>query len=159
VSHKEPVAAALPDGREVHVIREDPLGDWIARLDGAEGRVARGRWLLLVLAELLGLPPGRKPQWVYDAIREVMGRDTPVGWRYPCACCDCFTLKEPPTGTFAICPVCRWEDDNLQVQDIDMSGGANTVSLRDARENFRRFGASEPRRRERVRSPQPYELP
>jgi hypothetical protein len=153
------VTAQLPDGKEVHVELADPLGDWIAWLDGEEDRSARGRWLLLVLAELLGLPPGRKPEWVYDVIRDVTSRDTPVGRRYPCACCDCFTLAEPPTGTFAICEVCRWEDDNVQVMEIDRGGGANGVSLREARENFRTFGASEPRRRERTRPPEPYELP
>jgi hypothetical protein len=135
------------------------MGNWIVRLREPDGRAASGRWLLVVLSDLLNLPPGRKPGWVVDLVDEVTGRDTAAGRRYPCPCCDHLTLLEPPTGTFAICPVCGWEDDNLQFVHPDSSGGANKVSLREARENFRRLGASEPRRQNRVRSPRPHEMP
>lgn len=135
------------------------MGDWIARLDKADGRSASGRWLLAVLSDLLDLPPGRKPGWVLDLIRDVTGRDTAAGRRYPCPCCDYLTLMEPPTGTFAICPVCGWEDDDLQFVDPERAGGANRVSLRKARENFRVLGASELRRGDRVRPPRPEETP
>lgn len=36
---------------------------------------------------------------------------------YPCVCCGFLTLAEPPPGTFEICSVCRWEDDNVQARD------------------------------------------
>jgi cysteine-rich CPCC protein len=149
----------LPDGRAIRLEHEGPLGDWIASLDEPDRRSARGRWLLIVLSELLDLAPGRKPEWVLDIIRDVTGRDTAAGHRYPCACCDFFTLTEPPTGTFAICPVCGWEDDNLQFVQPDRSGGANHVSLRQARENFRELGVSELRggKRARARPPRPEE--
>ena len=59
------------------------------------------------------------------------------------------TLREPPTGTHDICPVCAWEDDNIQYCDLEYTGGGNRVSLRQARANFRREG------NERTRDPRP----
>ncbi len=46
------------------------------------------------------------------------------------------TLTEEPPGTFEVCPVCGWEDDDAQARDPDFAGGANRVSLREARANF-----------------------
>jgi hypothetical protein len=40
-------------------------------------------------------------------------------------------------GTYNICNVCFWEDDGVQFHDIDYEGGANKVSLNQARQNFR----------------------
>jgi hypothetical protein len=36
-------------------------------------------------------------------------------------------------GNYEICPVCEWEDDPVQSSDPDFSGGANTLSLIDAK--------------------------
>ena len=36
---------------------------------------------------------------------------------------------------FEICPVCHWEDDPLQRREEDLAGGANKMSLREARRN------------------------
>jgi Cysteine-rich CPCC len=131
----------------------------VASIAEGDGRAVRGRWLLKVISDLLELPRGRKPAWVTTIIEDAMGRDTAAGRRYPCPCCDFLTLVEPPTGTFAICPVCRWEDDNVQFEQIDYEGGANKVSLREARENFRLYAVSDRRRRSRVRDPLPEERP
>ena len=35
-----------------------------------------------------------------------------------------------------------WEDDSLQFLDPDYEGGANKVSLNQAKENFRKYNAS-----------------
>ena len=32
-------------------------------------------------------------------------------------------------GNFEICPVCKWENDDIQMKHPDMAGGANKVSL------------------------------
>lgn len=61
--------------------------------------------------------------------------------RYPCPCCGFLTLTEPPPGTFEVCPVCYWEDDDAQFADPEYSGGANGMSLVEARHNFTIFGA------------------
>ncbi|WP_082720328.1 CPCC family cysteine-rich protein [Burkholderia sp. MSMB1835] len=79
--------------------------------------------------------------------------------RYACPCCGYLTYLSPPSGTFEICPVCMWEDDNVQLDDPDYSGGANVVSLNQARQNFNLYGASEARFEKSVRRPNPEEIP
>ena len=79
--------------------------------------------------------------------------------KFGCLCCGYLTLDEEPPGTYFICPVCFWEDDNVQARDPEFAGGANEVSLNDARENFRRVGVSEERFIGDVRPPMPSELP
>ncbi|MFT4008234.1 MAG: CPCC family cysteine-rich protein [Lacrimispora sp.] len=61
--------------------------------------------------------------------------------KYKCVCCGNRTLSGEPPGTFEICPVCYWEDDNVQFDDPDYEGGANDISLNKARENYKRIGA------------------
>ena len=81
--------------------------------------------------------------------------------RFACPCCGYLTLDEEPPGTYDICPVCWWEDDNLQFDDPTLRGGANELSLNEARANFARMGAAEPSAVERrlVRRPRPDEFP
>lgn len=79
--------------------------------------------------------------------------------KYACPCCGFRTLDEEPPGTFAICPVCYWEDDDAQFRDPDFAGGANEVSLSQARANFREFGASSRDHQAAVRPPLPAEQP
>jgi Cysteine-rich CPCC len=76
---------------------------------------------------------------------------------FPCPCCGFLTLPEEPPGTFFICPVCGWEDDNVQFDDVNMQGGANRVSLKQAQANYRRFAKSDPDGRSAVRPPLPHE--
>jgi len=63
--------------------------------------------------------------------------------KYKCACCGHFTLDEKPENTFQICAICFWEDDGVQLHNPDYEGGANTVSLNQAKANFKKLGASE----------------
>lgn len=60
--------------------------------------------------------------------------------KYRCPCCGYFTLEDEP-GHFDICPVCFWEDDNIQSFEPDYVGGANRISLNEARTNYKRIGA------------------
>jgi hypothetical protein len=69
------------------------------------------------------------------------------------------TLKAKPPGTFAICPVCFWEDDEAQFRDATYAGGANQVSLAEARKNFIKYGAVLLKFKEQVRVPLPEETP
>jgi hypothetical protein len=78
---------------------------------------------------------------------------------YPCPCCRYLTLPSPPPGTFEICPVCWWEDDNTQFADPDFAGGANTVSLRRAQETFKSMGAITEGALRFVRPPTADEIP
>ncbi len=58
-----------------------------------------------------------------------------------CPCCGYYTFLEVDRGMFAICPVCFWEDDPEQEKDPNYAGGANRVSLIEARKNFLKYGA------------------
>jgi Cysteine-rich CPCC len=77
---------------------------------------------------------------------------------FPCPCCGYLTIGEEPPGTFEICPVCFWEDDNVQFGDPDFRGGANHVTLNEARKHFKDFGASERQFVEKVRPPREDEI-
>ena len=79
--------------------------------------------------------------------------------QYRCPCCGNLTLSEKPPGTFLICPVCFWEDDNVQFDDPEYEGGANEESLHAAQKNFREIGASSKKYMRNVRKPRQEELP
>jgi len=68
-------------------------------------------------------------------------------------------MGPPASGTYDICPVCFWEDDQVQLEDPIYAGGANNPSLLESRENFQRLGAIEGRFTTKVRLPLPEELP
>lgn len=60
--------------------------------------------------------------------------------KYKCPCCENFTLEEEPFHhTYEICPVCFWEDDVLNEEEISEANGG--LTLKKARENYRSFGA------------------
>lgn len=73
--------------------------------------------------------------------------------KFPCSCCGFFTLDEEPDNTFQLCPVCYWEDDGIQLHDPDYEGGANTMSLNQAKEKYKSIGAVEEQFIEFVREP------
>jgi hypothetical protein len=78
---------------------------------------------------------------------------------YACPCCGFLTFEEPPPGTYEICPVCSWEDDPVQFEDPSYAGGANRVSLAQARQNFLDLGAASPEFVGNVRPPRDEERP
>ncbi len=62
--------------------------------------------------------------------------------REQCPCCDYISL--PERGNFLICPICFWEDDGQDVDELDVESGPNhSITLRQGRENFKVFGACE----------------
>ncbi|MCX4716477.1 MULTISPECIES: CPCC family cysteine-rich protein [Streptomyces] len=76
----------------------------------------------------------------------------------PCIVCGNLTVRVQ--GNHEICPVCGWQDDGGDYRDPDRYvGGPNHVTLREARQNYEEFGASERRRIDRVRLPLPEEVP
>ncbi|WP_373085480.1 CPCC family cysteine-rich protein [Sneathiella sp.] len=79
--------------------------------------------------------------------------------KYACPCCGYLTFDEMPVGTFEICPVCYWEDDLVQGKDPNFVGGANEVSLNEAKANFLKFGAIKNECRRYVRQPLQEEIP
>jgi hypothetical protein len=78
---------------------------------------------------------------------------------YPCPCCGYYTLDAPPAGSFDLCAVCYWEDDGVQLRDPTYTGGANKLSLEQARLHFAQHGSCEPGLQSYVRPPLPDEYP
>lgn len=56
--------------------------------------------------------------------------------KYECPCCGRLTLSEKPPGTYDICDICGWEDDEVQYNNPDYEGGANILSLNQAKERL-----------------------
>ena len=73
--------------------------------------------------------------------------------KFKCPCCGYYTFVERPTGTYDICKVCFWEDDPVQLDNPDMGGGANHVSLNEGRKNYLKFGVCEKEMIPHVRKP------
>lgn len=77
--------------------------------------------------------------------------------KYQCHCCGYYTLNDGEEGTYNICKVCYWEDDKFQYNDPDYISGANKVSLNQARQNYKAFGAAEKEYLHYVFKPDMYE--
>lgn len=59
-----------------------------------------------------------------------------------------------------ICPVCFYQDNTTKFADGTVRrAGANRVSLHEARENYRAYGACDPEAVILTRKPRTYELP
>ena len=56
----------------------------------------------------------------------------------PCPCCGEGLVTEG--HEFDICDVCGWEDDNYQFAHPNYRGGANPMSLNEARAKYRESG-------------------
>ena len=104
----------------------------------------------------------RRKRWFkghIDSLEHRSARQGPKeGVKYRCPCCGYGTL--PERGADDICPVCFWEDDGQDDQDADtVRGGPNgSLSLAQARRNFREFGASDRDHLRNVRRPKAEEL-
>ena len=51
-----------------------------------------------------------------------------------CICCELGCVDD---GGDDICTVCGWQDDDIQNDDPDFAGGANTLSLNEYRRKFK----------------------
>jgi hypothetical protein len=74
----------------------------------------------------------RRMDWAGVTLRIA---STPI--LHPCPCCGYRSMESEERGSYAICPVCDWEDDGAQFHDPDYRGGANADSLNEARAAFR----------------------
>lgn len=56
--------------------------------------------------------------------------------KHPCPVCgkSYFSSKH----SFEICPICGWEDDAIQERDPNFEGGANHLSLNQAKLRYRK---------------------
>ena len=51
-----------------------------------------------------------------------------------CACCNNRTIED----VWDICPICNWQKDPVQEDDPDFWGGANDMSLNEAKEAYKK---------------------
>ena len=57
--------------------------------------------------------------------------------KFDCPCCGAKgTIDEHYEGDFGICTVCGWEDDEVQNDNPSLQGGANEMSLEEAKQAF-----------------------
>ncbi len=72
--------------------------------------------------------------------------------QFACPCCGHRTRPEPALGTRAICPVCYWED-----VELDGWTGSTDLTLREAQDHYAATGACDPAWRDEVRPATPGE--
>ena len=68
-----------------------------------------------------------------------------------CPCCGYKTITEG--GNYELCSICFWEDESVQSADPWFEGGSNNLSLFEAQQNYKKFGAIEHRFVKSVRLP------
>ena len=55
--------------------------------------------------------------------------------KHECPVCGKHIFSE--SGSYEYCPVCGWQDDILQEDEPDYGGGANRMSLNEAKEAYK----------------------
>ncbi len=147
-------SVTLDDGRKLTVQYAGERYGWNCLVLGGP-RQGRGDSPLAAIADFLDLGESDLPAWVAEfsadyerALREVA--------RFVCDCCGYRTLLSK--GSYEICDVCDWEDDEVAGRaGVDTFSGPNNMTLREGRANFAQHGASDLRARGRVRDPKPEE--
>lgn len=95
---------------------------------------------------------------MFDRIKNIFKKKE-IEWYEPedptpreqCPCCDYISL--PERENFLICPICYWEDDGQDIDELDIESGPNHyITLRQGRANFKEFGACEKEMLEHVLS-------
>ena len=76
-----------------------------------------------------------------------------------CRCCGCYTIGSKGDFSYEICDVCFWEADPVQAKEPDYAGGANRVSLNEARKSYGSHGVSDLQFLKNIRKPTLDELP
>jgi len=59
----------------------------------------------------------------------------------PCPCCGNITIPYGGDALAYICPICRWEIDLFIQSDDEPSDQNHELTLNQARENYKKFGA------------------
>ena len=50
----------------------------------------------------------------------------------------CPICGKAKVGEYDICPVCKWENDPIQLERPELGGGANRMALREAKKAYQR---------------------
>ncbi len=91
---------------------------------------------------------------------EVVPQEKPqVKGEQLCPCCGYITIPKGGECTAYICPVCLWEMDAFIRSDEEASDQNHGLTLKEARENYRIYGAVIERLKQYCREPYPEEIP
>ena len=63
--------------------------------------------------------------------------NTDLYQKIKCPVCGKYEFND--LNDFDICPVCGWENDVIQLEDPDYDGGANHISLNEARMIYKKI--------------------
>ena len=86
-----------------------------------------------MVEKVVSIFKNKKPEWYAP--------DDPTP-REQCPYCDYVSL--PERGNYLICPICFWEDDGQDIDELDReSGPSHGMTLNEARHNFKEFGSCE----------------
>ena len=77
----------------------------------------------------------------------------------PCPCCGYRTIPNHGDALAYICPVCFWEIDLFIQKEEEPSGQNHGLTLVQARENYKKYGAVLPGLKKYCREPKENELP
>ena len=79
--------------------------------------------------------------------------------RLQCPCCGYFTVDSDDEVIVDICEVCFWQYDATAHGQPERNTGANHISLKRARENYRQYGVCKPEFKHMIREPWEEEFP
>lgn len=127
----------LVEQAQIYNVRHAELRGFLIRL----GKSKVPDREVIAIAEGIGFSysdPNRD-QFENDLADALSEQHPPGKLLHQCPCCDYFTL--PTRGGLEWCWVCAWRDDGQGLPDVDLLSNPNGITLRDARLNFRKFGA------------------
>ncbi|MGL6216954.1 MAG: CPCC family cysteine-rich protein [Lacrimispora sphenoides] len=81
--------------------------------------------------------------------------------KYQCPCCGYYTFESDSKAgpLFDYCDICLWQYDEVAHDKPDTMIGANSMTLKQAQENFKKYGVCKPEHKNMVREPLEEELP
>lgn len=98
-------------------------------------------------------------EWEIDIIDLKKWYESTAFERGACEVCGFLTFAADERGDYFICPVCFWEDDEFHSDPNEPCGVNHDLSLNEARENYKKYGACAKDMIPHVRKPRPNEMP
>ena len=112
----------------------------------------RKKYMFLPTARNNVAPDSLKPETAKPDEQKVVGDS-------PCPCCGSITIPNGGDALAYICPVCFWEIDLFITSENEPSDQNHGLTLVQARENYKKFGAVLERLVQYTRRPTEDEIP
>ncbi|MEG1869365.1 MAG: CPCC family cysteine-rich protein [Oscillospiraceae bacterium] len=88
-----------------------------------------------------------------EIIKDENNAEIDIGEKSACPCCGYITIPNNGDALAFICPVCFWEIDTFILGIDEKSDQNHGLTLQEARENFKSFGASMAKLKQYCREP------